>query len=115
MNDAISRYHEARDRFARLDVVSPEVIDLKQRIAKLKCRMGIIQVGGISTLEQTANYDLVDDAVHVTIQTLTTMLLGYLRPRYLYSIERITTPTEEMVELLEDLIPNHIPSFIDYF
>lgn len=59
--------------------------------------------------------DLVDDAVHVTIQTLTTMLLGYLRPRYLYSIERITTPTEEMVELLEDLIPNHIPSFIDYF
>lgn len=63
MNDAISRYHEARDRFARLDVVSPEVIDLKQRIAKLKCRMGIIQVGGISTLEQTANYDLVDDAV----------------------------------------------------
>lgn len=63
MNDAVSRYQEARDRFARLDVVSPEVIDLKQRIAKLKCRMGIIQVGGISTLEQTANYDLVDDAV----------------------------------------------------
>lgn len=63
MNDAVSRYNEARDRFARMDVVSPEVIDLKQRIAKLKCRMGIIQVGGISTLEQTANMDLVDDAV----------------------------------------------------
>lgn len=63
MNDAVSRYQEAKDRFARMDVVSPEVIDLKQRISKLKCRMGIIKVGGISTLEQTANMDLVDDAV----------------------------------------------------
>lgn len=63
MNDAVSRYQEAKDRFARLDVVSPEVFDLKQRIAKLKCRMGVILVGGISTLEQSANMDLVDDAV----------------------------------------------------
>lgn len=63
MADAVSRYNEAKERFARLDTVSPELVDIKTRIAKLKCRMGIIKVGGVSTLEQSANYDLVDDAV----------------------------------------------------
>ena len=63
MADAVSRYNEAKERFARLDVVSPELVDIKNRISKLKCKMGIIKVGGVSTLEQTANYDLVDDAV----------------------------------------------------
>ena len=63
MADAVSRYNEAKERFARLDTVSPELVDIKTRIAKLKCRMGIIKVGGVSTLEQSANCDLVDDAV----------------------------------------------------
>ena len=63
MADAVSRYNEAKERFARLDTVSPELVDIKTRIAKLKCKMGIIKVGGVSTLEQSANYDLVDDAV----------------------------------------------------
>lgn len=59
--------------------------------------------------------ELLEDAVNVTVQTLVTMMLGYLRPEYLYSIERIVTPTEQSLELLEHLIPNHVPSFIDYF
>lgn len=61
--DAKSRFQEAQDRFSRMDVVSPELINLKERVSKLRCRMGIISVGGVSTLEQAANYDLVDDAV----------------------------------------------------
>lgn len=63
MADAVSRYNDAKERFARMDIVSPELVDIKTRIAKLKCNMGIIKVGGVSTLEQSANYDLVDDAV----------------------------------------------------
>lgn len=55
------------------------------------------------------------DVVNITIQTLATMMLGYLRPFYLYSIERIICQSEDEVALLEELIPNNIPSFIDYF
>ena len=63
MADAVSRLNEAKERFARMDIVSPELVDIKTRVAKLKCSMGVIKVGGVSTLEQAANYDLVDDAV----------------------------------------------------
>lgn len=63
MADAVSRLNEAKERFARMDTVAPELVDLKTRVAKLKCSMGVIKVGGVSTLEQAANYDLVDDAI----------------------------------------------------
>lgn len=63
VNDATYRYNEANDTAARMDVVSPELINHKVRLSKLRCKMGIINVGGVSTLEQSANYDLVDDAV----------------------------------------------------
>lgn len=60
--------------------------------------------------------DELDEAVpSVTIQTLTTMMLGYLRPQYLYSIERLVVKDEDEIELFEELIPNNVPSFIDYF
>ena len=36
---------------------------LKQRVAKLKGKMGVIEVGGSSELEKTSNFDLVEDAV----------------------------------------------------
>lgn len=74
----------------------------------------ISSVSGKVHVEKLSD-DLLEDVTNVTIQTLVTMLLGYLRPQYLYSIERIVTPDEDCVELLEQLIPNHVPSFIDYF
>lgn len=63
MNDAVSKYNETLNTTSRMDVVSPDIINLKNRISKLKCKMGVINVGGLTTLEQSANYDLVDDAV----------------------------------------------------
>ncbi|EUJ39966.1 GNAT family N-acetyltransferase [Brochothrix campestris] len=50
----------------------------------------------------------------VTIQTLTTMFLGYKRPTYLKKIGRLNATSAE-VQLLESIIPADVPYFSDYF
>ncbi|SOC34918.1 GNAT family N-acetyltransferase [Ureibacillus acetophenoni] len=52
--------------------------------------------------------------VHLSIQTLVTMMLGYKRPRYLEKIERLQG-NREIIKVLEDILPVGIPTFIDYF
>ena len=52
--------------------------------------------------------------VHMSIQTLATMLLGYKRPKYLEKIERLKGKTDT-ISVLEDILPVGIPTFIDYF
>lgn len=63
---------------------------------------------------QKVSETLNDSAVHLTVQTLATMLLGYKRPRYLEKIERLQGRPEE-IDLLEAVLPVGIPTFIDYF
>ncbi|WP_425328605.1 GNAT family N-acetyltransferase [Rummeliibacillus suwonensis] len=58
--------------------------------------------------------ELSDEAVQMTVQTLITMMLGYLRPTYLYQIERIKGDIESIL-LLEQIIPTGVPTFVDYF
>ncbi|WP_422661141.1 GNAT family N-acetyltransferase [Paenibacillus sp. EC2-1] len=53
-----------------------------------------------------------DDSI--SIQTMTTMLLGYKRPEYLYKIGRLLCAPETL-DLLEDAIEQHTPYFSDYF
>ncbi|MGP7816137.1 GNAT family N-acetyltransferase [Niallia sp. 01092] len=48
------------------------------------------------------------------IQTITTMLLSYKSPDYLYKIGRLSCSLET-VELLEDIIEQQTPYFSDYF
>ena len=55
-----------------------------------------------------------DILVMMSIQTLTTMILGYKRPKYLEKIERLKGKSE-IITVLEDIIPVGIPTFIDYF
>lgn len=50
----------------------------------------------------------------LNIQSLTTMLLGYKRPSYLYNIGRLMS-NKETVEILEHLIERETPYFSDYF
>ena len=50
----------------------------------------------------------------IDIQTMTTMLLGYKRPDYLYKIGRIIC-SSETVDMLEDAIEQQAPYFSDYF
>lgn len=50
----------------------------------------------------------------IDIQTMTTMLLGYKRPDYLFKIGRISC-SHETVDMLEDSIEQQTPYFSDYF
>jgi predicted acetyltransferase len=52
--------------------------------------------------------------VEMDIQTLTTMLMGYKRPTFLYECGRIKTEYY-MLRILEQLIPVEKPYFSDYF
>lgn len=54
------------------------------------------------------NHDKID------IQTMTTMLLGYKRPDYLYKIGRLLCSTETL-DMLEDAIEQQTAYFSDYF
>ncbi|MCD7842350.1 MAG: GNAT family N-acetyltransferase [Lachnospiraceae bacterium] len=54
------------------------------------------------------------NVVELTINTLTTMLMGYKRPSYLYEHEKIQTEYY-MLTWLERLIPAEKPYFSDYF
>lgn len=57
---------------------------------------------------------LMVNRVKLDIQTLTTMLMGYKRPSYLYQNERLDMEYY-MVQVLEMLIPVDKPYFSDYF
>ena len=50
----------------------------------------------------------------ISIQTMTTMLMGYKRPTYLYENERLKMEYY-LVDVLEKLISNDKPYFSDYF
>nr|WP_302598085.1 GNAT family N-acetyltransferase [uncultured Cellulosilyticum sp.] len=50
----------------------------------------------------------------IDIQTMTTMLLGYKRPDYLYKIGRLVCSMETL-DMLEDAIEQQTPYFSDYF
>ncbi|WP_082195482.1 GNAT family N-acetyltransferase [Bacillus testis] len=53
-------------------------------------------------------------AIKLSIQTLTTMMLSYKRPEFLWKIRRITGD-EESIALLEAIIPDEEPCFFDYY
>jgi len=63
LTDAITKYKKAEETNMELNVPNPEVYDLKKRVSKLAGKMGVIHVGGNSSLEKGANFDLVEDAV----------------------------------------------------
>jgi len=50
----------------------------------------------------------------ISIQTMTTMLLGYKRPEYLRKIGRLDC-SPDIVDMLEDAIEQETPYFSDYF
>ena len=57
--------------------------------------------------------DAPDYTVHLSIATLTTLLLGYKTASKLYEMARIET-TPQTVECLDDLLFHHIPYVSDY-
>lgn len=61
--DATTKYSDLEEEYRTKSIVDIKLNDVKNRLMKLKGAMGIIYVGGASTLEQKANYDLVEDAI----------------------------------------------------
>ena len=68
---------------------------------------------GETICEQVENNQSIN-VVELTVNTLTTMLMGYKRPSYLYDHEKIKTEYY-MLTWLERLIPVEKPYFSDYF
>lgn len=68
---------------------------------------------GEATCEQVEDNQSIN-VVELNINTLTTMLMGYKRPSYLYDHEKIQTEYY-MLTWLERLIPVEKPYFSDYF
>ena len=63
VNEAKSELKKIEECNQNLGIVDTRIYELKQRVSKLKCSMGILHVGGNSSIDKTANYDLVEDAV----------------------------------------------------
>lgn len=63
LRQAQADYDKLREREDRLNAPSIETYEAKNRLSKLTCLMGIIHVGGASSLARKAQYDLVEDAV----------------------------------------------------
>ena len=61
--DAISKYQELAEASESASTITEALVQAKQRMSKLKCNMGVINVGGSTELAKLANFDLVEDAV----------------------------------------------------
>ena len=60
------------------------------------------------------NQNLGEYHIRLDIQTLVTMLLGYKRPLYLRSINRLKA-NDESIDKLEEILPEGKAYFSDYF
>jgi len=63
LEDANIKYMNMLEENQNKGIVDIKLNDVKNRATKLQCNMGIIHVGGNTTLEKSANYDLVEDAI----------------------------------------------------
>lgn len=53
-------------------------------------------------------------SIELSIQTLSSMLMSFRRPQFFYQYERLKTE-QQIVEMLDDMIPSKQPYFSDYF
>lgn len=63
MKDATNKYENILSNSLEFETLTNDLINAKDRVSKLKCKMGYIHVGGNSEIAKKANYDLVEDAV----------------------------------------------------
>ena len=63
IDDAVSKYNRILENSMEFELINNDLINAKERVAKLHCKMGYIYVGGNSEIAKKANFDLVEDAV----------------------------------------------------
>lgn len=71
----------------------------------------VLKDGIVTVMSET---QVESQALHLSVQSLTAMLLGYKRPSQLYQLEQIKG-NEGQIERLEQLIPMQKPFFYDFF
>lgn len=54
------------------------------------------------------------EPINISIQTLSAMLMNFRRPSYFYKLERITA-SPRAIRILDNVIPDDLPYFSDYF
>lgn len=64
--DATMKCNELATKYRDMGIIDTSLTEAKNRLTKLRCSMGVIKVGGKSTLERKSRYDLVEDAVRAT-------------------------------------------------
>jgi chaperonin GroEL len=62
-NDANINFTNNLKKDMEKNIITTETFELKRRVAKLNCKMGVIHIGGTSELSKEANKDLVEDAI----------------------------------------------------
>lgn len=62
-NDAVAQYKSTEEDYMNRGLIDTRLNEMKQRVSKLTGSAGIIRVGGYTTLEKRANFDLVEDAI----------------------------------------------------
>lgn len=80
----------------------------------LEWNRGVFSISFINK-EVVVTQNVVGIGVYLSINTLTTMLMSYRRPRYLSSIGKITTENDQVITYLEKIIPAENAYFSDYF
>lgn len=80
----------------------------------MECNQGtfILEINKAGIANVIKTNEKVSDVID--IQTMTTMLMGYKRPSYLKKIGRINA-SNEIIDILEDSIPQEVPYISDYF
>lgn len=73
-----------------------------------------MQVVASEIVASRENQNLGEYHIKLDIQTLVTMLLGYKRPLYLRSINRLKA-NDESIDKLEEILPEGKAYFSDYF
>lgn len=63
LKDAKAKVEELTERNRSMNVVNGDLYKEQNRLSKLQGKMGVIYVGGSSSLSRNANFDLVEDAV----------------------------------------------------
>lgn len=109
VNQATSKYLESEAKSREFGIITSELYDLKQRVSKLKGIMGIISVGGYSTMEKTALFDLVEDAVKACESAYN---YGYnmggnlIIPKVIGELEAADEIDQKIYELLDEAFCN---------
>lgn len=80
----------------------------------MECNQGsfLLTISKDGRGQATPIAEICDDTI--SIQTMTTMLMGYKRPDYLFKIGRIQT-SEAVIDMLEDSVEQQTPYVSDYF